>query len=125
MSDPQTPEEMYEHERECWRQTRQGSDGESFSILGMIDALRDMIASQDAELGRLTDTVNRQEWHITTLISDVRHLARKIASDNPPAPDAVALPASLVAALGGARKDGRMTALLVREYDAWKAGQTR
>lgn len=62
MSDPQTPEERYsEASATC---------DNLASVGAMIYALRDMIDSQDAELARLTDTVNRQENVITALLAE-------------------------------------------------------
>ena len=55
MSERLTPEEAYDHYRE---QLVTGIERHVF------DALRDMIASLDAELARLTETVNRLERQI-------------------------------------------------------------
>ena len=83
--DPLTPEERYD----------EAVDAED--SLGMFDDLRDMIASLDAEIGRLTDTVNAQDTRVTWLEgahpSPATH--RHVPIDS--APDTVAVPASLAA----------------------------
>jgi hypothetical protein len=118
-----------------------------------IERLAHALTSLDAEIGRLTETVNRQDAQITTLISDNKHLAAQIvgiggklrnriaALESPTDLDTrtdgmkgetVTMPRSLADALheyvvnvhsGGGYSTLQQLARVVREYDAWKAGQ--
>lgn len=54
--DPPSPDERYDHATEVLRR-----DWQATSWVHGLDALRDMIASLDAEVARLTETVNRQD----------------------------------------------------------------
>jgi hypothetical protein len=59
--EPLTPEERYDLHRHQWSL---GGHYEMPNTVGMIQSLRDMIASLDAEMARLTETVNRLERQI-------------------------------------------------------------
>jgi hypothetical protein len=102
-----------------------------------IERLAHALTSLDAEIGRLTETVNRQDGTISDLRESLSivhgELARaSLESPAPTDPDAVALPRSLVEALDvyvgyhtGQTTEYSPTAwrTFVQAYDAWKAGQ--
>lgn len=136
--DPPTPEELFTLQRENWFDAPFDYKRAPHEIIDMLDALRDMIESDRAEIGLLTDTVNRQDRliteFVTTTAGDFREVAQRLFSlENPislasPDPETVAVPRSLVDALAVCRPHIGTAARsvwsdLADEYDAWKAGQ--
>ena len=114
------------------------SDGERNATRCALTALRDMIASLDAEVARLTATVNQQDEDQRKLVvllgtirdnqaDDVTAIRQRISAlDSPTDPETVTVPRSLVDSLSawhGRRTKSNLDYLL-REYDAWKAGQS-
>ena len=63
MSEPMMPEDRYDHYRE---QLVTGIERHVF------DALRDMISSQDAEIGRQSVTINQLERRLDEVVGIVR-----------------------------------------------------
>ena len=71
MSEPEplTPEERFALDSCAWYEAPDGSLEEQGATMGMIDALREMIASLDAEVARLTETINRQEKRLDEVMA--------------------------------------------------------
>jgi hypothetical protein len=59
MGEPLTPEDRYASGRRNFE--TMDARWNEHQMIAMLDALRDMIASLDAEVARLTETVNRLE----------------------------------------------------------------
>lgn len=118
---PLTPEERYDEASHLPWFGKEAAE--------KVAALRDMIASLDAEQGRASETMNAFQRQLEGVHLMVN---RRLSALESPAPDTVAVPASLVAALVKWRDtywadpaNEHLTArgALLREYDAWKAGQ--
>lgn len=96
------------------------------SPMGMIHALRDMIASLDVEVARLTETVNRQETEFASAITALEIRVDDLEDESPtPEPDTVAVPAALVAAMGEFIRHGgaKKYDVMALEYHRWETGQ--
>jgi|GraSoiStandDraft_4_1057263.scaffolds.fasta_scaffold185038_3 hypothetical protein len=76
-TEEQTPEERYDAAMRSW-----ASGGPNRSVMAeleLIRALRDMIDSLDAELGRLTDAVNRREALAAAIVNATARDFREVA----------------------------------------------
>ena len=73
MPDPLTPEELFaQHEQMFGGDSWSGTADEA--LYGMISALRDMIASRDAETNRYLGVLTRHDNELTLLRARVRAL---------------------------------------------------
>jgi hypothetical protein len=123
MDEPMTPEERF----------NRGRLNVAMPMSICLDALRDMIEADRAEIGRLTETVNRQQQsleHVGLRLAVTQgRVAALSATESPTDPETVTAPKSLVDALEQIfamslpPKCSYLLIELKREYDAWKAGQ--
>jgi hypothetical protein len=131
--EPPTPEERYAAEHAYFRNHADVSVDDTGSLLTLFTALRDMIEADRAEIGRLTETVNRQQQsleHVGLRLAVTQgRVAALSATESPTDPETVTAPKSLVDALEQIfamslpPKCSYLLIELKREYDAWKAGQ--
>jgi hypothetical protein len=127
--EPPTPEERYAAEHAYFRNQADVSVDDTGSLLTLFTALRDMIESDRAEIGRLTETINRQQRQLEhlglRLAGTQGRVAALSAIESPTDPETVTVPRSLMDAIERYRTvpwSSNWTAFATA-YDAWKAGQ--